>query len=212
VANDDKAGLGPIVVNVNKVRSGACRDSPTKGLYEIFVTARAISRQCAADRAVMIDVAQNPVAMTRLATTEWQRLPVGVPFNLEAGKHVLSLRFRNSFASGPQDRRCLYLAKFELLRLDQVGAPALASNAPGSMMMQQAATMEAQPLRPDDAAGGYDASRFEDGPAMQDIPCRRFSCGFADSMQGQRLPDRCIFEESAVAESRSYAPRRLTCL
>ena len=113
---------------------------PAKGLYEMVVTARGdIGGNALPTLALMIDDAPNPITTARLATTEWQRLPVGHPITLEAGPHVLSVRFRNGFGSGPLDSRHLYLARYELARLDQLPAPLLAGNDPGAATMQDAA-------------------------------------------------------------------------
>jgi hypothetical protein len=131
--------------------------------------------------------------MTRLATTEWQRLPVGVPFNLEAGKHLLSVRIRNAFAQGQADRRTLYLAKYELLRLDQGAAqpPALAAGAPAPMMMQPAAaaTMQAQasPAPMMQQAATTPAMALPASP-MQNIPLPGvFHVVFGDALEGQTI-------------------------
>ena len=97
---------------------------PAKGLYELVLTARGdIGGNALPTLALMIDGAFNPATTARLATTEWQRLPVGHPVILEAGSHVLSVRFRNGFRSNPIDSRHLYLAHYELARLDQMPAP-----------------------------------------------------------------------------------------
>ena len=114
---------------------------PAKGLYQMVVTARGdIGGNALPTLGLMIDTENNPATTTRLATTEWQRLPVGRPITLEAGNHVLSVRFRNAFSSGPTDSRHLYLAKYELARLDQLPAPTLAANDPKTTMQDAAAT------------------------------------------------------------------------
>jgi uncharacterized protein (DUF1800 family) len=217
LANDDKGGLGQVVVNEGENPFWCMPVTvPAKGLYAMFITARGdIGGNALPTVGVMIDVALNPVAMTRLATTEWQRLPVGTPFNMEAGKHVLSLRFRNPFQSNPLNHRCLYLAKYELLRLDQVAAPVLASNVPTMQtqetsvpMMQQAATMQAQatpaPMMQQVATMQANA---KPEPTMQDVPLPGiFHVVFNDALQGQTIAGPVHIRAQSWWPNRDHTP------
>jgi len=203
VANDDKGGFGQVVVNPGENPFWCMPVTvPAKGLYTLFITARGdIGGNALPTVAVVVDVAQNPVAMTRLATTEWQRLPVGTPFNLEAGKHILSVRFRNGFGGNPLDHRCLYLAKYELLCLDQVAAPVLAANGSAPMLqqeatmqaeaapapiVQQAAAMRSQTPAPVMQQAATMQANAQPNATMQDIPLPGvFHVVFADALDGQ---------------------------
>ena len=126
---------------------------------------------------------------------------MGTPFNLEAGKHILSVRFRNGFGGNPLDHRCLYLAKYELLCLDQVAAPVLAANG-SAPMLQQAATMQAEaapaPIVQQAAAmrsqtpapvmqqAATMQANAQPNATMQDIPLPGvFHVVFADALDGQ---------------------------
>jgi uncharacterized protein (DUF1800 family) len=147
VIADDRGVFGPIVSNPGENPPWRMPLTvPAKGLYQMIVTARGdLGANALPTIGLVIDNAQNPVTTARLATTDWQRIPVGNPFPLEPGGHILSVSFRNGFGSGPTDSRHLYLAKYELVRLDPPGAPMLASNAAGTMTEQ--AAMPAAPMQ-----------------------------------------------------------------
>jgi uncharacterized protein (DUF1800 family) len=138
VVNDDKYGQGMVVDTSDEGKSWCLPVwVEKKGQYQMLVTARGdMGGDALATVAVMIDE-QNQVETTaRLATTGWQRLPVGHPFTLEAGGHMLSVRIRNGFSRGPDDTRSLYFQKYELARLGGAETQVAASGgAPGAPMM-----------------------------------------------------------------------------
>jgi uncharacterized protein (DUF1800 family) len=166
---------------------------PAKGLYELFVTARGdIGANALPSLGLMIDNAPNPATTTRLATTDWQRIPVGHPVTLEAGDHVLSVRFRNGFGNGPLDTRHLYLARYELARLDQLPAPALAANDAKTTMQDAAATpFNQQPAPMIDGAPmqqNMESKPMSGSMMMQALaPYGTFHVVFKDALNGQRI-------------------------
>jgi len=99
VIADDKGVFGPIVSSPGDNPPWRMPLTvPARGLYQMIVTARGdFGASALPNVALIIDNAQNPVTMARLATTNWQRIPVGNPFLLEAGGHILSFPFRNGF-------------------------------------------------------------------------------------------------------------------
>ena len=143
---------------------------PEKGRYQMIMTARGdIGGNALPTIALTVDDAQNPVTSSRLADTEWHRVPVGIPFMLEAGDHTLSVRFRNPFSQGPTDSRCLYLARYELLRLDNLDP---SPGAGGTMMQEAASTQAMHPL-----------AAFK--PTL--IPSGFFQVAFKDALDGQMI-------------------------
>jgi uncharacterized protein (DUF1800 family) len=143
---------------------------PAKGRYQMMVEARGdIGGNALPTVALLVDDAQNPVTSSRLATTEWHRVPVGVPFELEAGQHVLSVHFRNPFGQGPADSRVLYLARYELVRLDDPTPPP----GPGGSMMQEAVSTQAM----------HPLAAFK--PTI--IPSGFFQVAFKDALDGETI-------------------------
>ena len=175
VLADDKGVFGPIVSNPGENPPWRMPLTvPAKGLYAMMVTARGdFGANALPTVALTIDNSQNPVTMARLATTNWQRIPVGNPFPLDPGGHVLTVSFRNGFGSGPTDSRHLYLARYELVRLDPPGSPMLASNAGGTMMpstMQpamQETTMQPTMMQPASMQASAMQSQAMSAPPMQ---------------------------------------------
>ena len=145
IADDNKANLGQIVTIPNDNPPWCMPVTvPGKGRYIMIVTARGdLGANALPSIGVSVDRDQNSLSNVRLATTDWQRIPVGRPFTLEDGPHILTVHFRNGFNQGPTDSRHLYLAHYELLRLDPPGAPppVLADN-PGNSMTMQAGAQE----------------------------------------------------------------------
>jgi uncharacterized protein (DUF1800 family) len=162
---------------------------PEKGRYQMMVTARGdIGGNALPTIALMVDDAQNPATSARLATTEWHRVPVGVPFTLEAGQHTLSVRFRNAFSQGPTDSRCLYLARYELVRLDD---PTPAPGPGGSMMQEAASTQAMHPL-----------AAFK--PTI--IPSGFFQVAFKDPIDGQTIAGPVRINAACWWSDRDHAP------
>jgi Protein of unknown function (DUF1800)/Ca-dependent carbohydrate-binding module xylan-binding len=143
VINDDKYGQG-MIVDTGEEGKSWCLPVwvDKKGEYQMLVTARGeFGSDALATVAVTIDEQGQPETTSRLATTEWQRVPVGRPFTLEPGGHILSVRIRNAFSHGPDDSRSLYFQKYEFARIDHDDAKLAASGGSegaGSPMMAMA--------------------------------------------------------------------------
>jgi hypothetical protein len=142
--DDEKYGQGKILDTSEGGRSWCMPVSiAKKGQYQMFVTTRG---EFACDAlptiGVQLDEEGNSATTARLATTEWQRLPVGHPFTLEAGNHILSVRILNGINQGPEDTRFLYLQKYELACVDKPNSRLASSGggAPGGMMSMMAMT------------------------------------------------------------------------
>jgi uncharacterized protein (DUF1800 family) len=173
---------------------------PAKGLYQMMVTARGdIGGNALPSLGLMIDNAPNPATTTRLATTDWQRIPAGHPVTLEAGDHVLSVRFRNAFYGGSTDIRRLYLARYELARLDQLPAPALAANDAKTTMQDAAATPfnQQQQMAPTSGSApmqmqpSMDAKPMAGSMMMQALaPYGTFHVVFKDALDGQMISNQ----------------------
>jgi uncharacterized protein (DUF1800 family) len=170
---------------------------PAKGLYEMIVTVRGdIGGNALPSLGLMVDDANNPATTARLATTDWQRIPVGHPIVLEAGDHVLSVRFRNAFSNGPIDSRHLYLARYELARLDQIPAPALAANDAKSTMQDAAATPFNQKPQPMiQGSPAPDSMTMESksmaGAMMQSLASPGgFHVAFKDALEGKVIANQ----------------------
>jgi uncharacterized protein (DUF1800 family) len=232
VAADDKSVFGSVVVCPGENPPWCMPVTvPSHGLYEMFVTARGdIGANALPTIGLSIDNVPNPVTLARLATTDWQRLPVGHPIPLEPGAHVLSVRFRNGFSSGPTDRRCLYLARYELVRLDSDPAPspALAANDPGSTAMQSnmqdAASMqssaapatmmqEAASTPPSQASTSMMQEAASMPPnqsavsQMQEIlPSGAFHIVFKDPLQGQVITGQVQLNALCWWPNRDHSP------
>ena len=129
IVNDDAYGHGMVVDNGDEGQSW-CLPLWTeeKGTYQMLVTARGdVGSDALATIAVMVDERNQVETTSRLATTEWQRIPVGHPFALEPGGHILSVRIRNGFSHGPDDVRNLYFEKYELARIEPAESQLAAS-------------------------------------------------------------------------------------
>ena len=138
---DDRKMFGQVVVGQDNPGWALPVTVPTACLCQLIITARGdIGGNALPSLGLTVDGAINPNTTGRLATTDWQRIPVGHPVALTAGDHVLVVRFRNGFGSVPADQRRLFLARYELARLGQSSAPALAANDAGGPMMQGSPT------------------------------------------------------------------------
>jgi uncharacterized protein (DUF1800 family) len=145
---DAQSGTGSVILNQIYIAVNVPKD----GVYGLMMEVRGgVGCDALPSMGFQVDNVRDTARACRLATTGWQRVPVGDPINLTAGPHTLSVRLQNGFSTNAQDNRSLYLATYELAPLDQA-ASTLAANSPGSaMMMQGAAPMQAmQPA----AAGG----------------------------------------------------------
>ncbi len=109
----------------------------------------------------------------RLATTEWRRIPVGHPIALAPGGHILNVHIANQFGQGPDDRRTLYLQKYELTRLD----------APGSRLAANGGEMS-DPTLP--MAGSMTMMNMMDANKGQSGP-RELQVIFNDNIDGQMV-------------------------
>jgi len=182
---------------------------PAKGLYQMVVTARGdIGGNALPTLGLSVDEANNPVTLSRLATTEWQRVPVGHPITLEAGDHVLAVRFRNSFNSSPLDNRHLYLARYELARLDRLPPPSLAANttmqdaAATPFNQKPAAPIEGSPMMESMAAKAMDVNAML--PAL--APHGSFRLAFRDPLDGRTIASQVTINTLAWWPDRGHSP------
>ena len=206
---DDKSVYGQIVNNPGENPPWCMSvNIPAKGLYQMVMTARGdFGGNALPTLALVVDNEQNPSTTSRLATSDWQRTPVGHPVTLEAGTHVLAVRFRNGFGGpGQNDSRHLYLARYELARLDQLPAPAIASADPavGTMQDPSATPFNQKPppgLQPDAAAKVADNMMAQDPTMMQGkpaqdammealLPVGSFHLVFRDALEGQVIANQ----------------------
>jgi uncharacterized protein (DUF1800 family) len=184
---------------------------PAKGLYQMFVTARGdLGGNALPSVGLTIDDANKPATTARLATTEWERLPVGHPVSLDAGDHVLSVRFLNAFYDGAPDSRRLYLARYELARLDQSPAPALASNDAQTTMQDAAATpFNQRPQAMTDAAPmqGMESRSMPGAMMAQALaPYGSFHVAFRDALDGRVIANQVEINALAWWPDRSHSP------
>jgi hypothetical protein len=182
---------------------------PAKGLYQMVVTARGdIGGNALPTLGLTVDDANNPVTMSRLATTTWERVPVGHPISLEAGDHVIAVRFRNGFGNGPTDTRHLYLARYELARLDRLPAPALASNS--TMQDPSATPFNQKPQAPIEAPSMMDpmAAKPMGGAMMTTAlaPPGSFRLAFRDALDGRTIDSQVTINALAWWPDRQHAP------
>ncbi len=133
VMDDAQFGVKSIVDNTNENQSWCLPVwTDTRGQYQLFVTARGeMGGDALPTLGLNIDETYQPETTVRLATTEWQRIPVGHPVTLDEGGHFLTVRARNGFNQGADDMRMLFLRQYELVRLDSP-AIQLASNNGGN--------------------------------------------------------------------------------
>jgi hypothetical protein len=67
---------------------------------------------------VYVDGKNEALTTSRIAATQWHRLPAGKPFKLTIGDRIVSVGLLNQIAGAKNDNRNLYLDRFELVRLD----------------------------------------------------------------------------------------------
>jgi uncharacterized protein (DUF1800 family) len=138
--NDEKYGQGMVC---NATNDAWCLPVwiTKPGRYQMMVTARGdFGNDGPGALSLNMDEDILHGTAVRLATTEWQRIPVGHPITLSPGGHILSVRLRNAFAAGPEDVRNLFLQKYELAAVDQPGTQLAASGDGSSMMMMMSMT------------------------------------------------------------------------
>ena len=141
MVNDDKYNQGMVLDNSDEGRSWCLPVWPTKkGDYQMVVTARGeFGGDGLPTLAIQLDEEGQVATSARLATTEWQRIPVGKPFTMEAGGHVISVRIRNGFNEGEHDARTVFIQKYELVRVEPSTVPLAGNSGGGSMMSMVAA-------------------------------------------------------------------------
>lgn len=85
------------------------------GYYQMFVTARGEDGAGALPSlGIYVDEGDRTVTNSRIASREWQRTPVGVPFKLEEGERMITVQFRNDFYQRDGGDRNLYMDRYEL--------------------------------------------------------------------------------------------------
>ena len=213
VVADDRKTFGSVVSMSGENPAWAIPVTvPEKCVCQLIVTARGdIGGNALPTVALFIDGSGNAATTARLATTDWQRLPVGHPITLEAGDHVLSVHFRNGFSSGSTDQRRLYLAGYELAHLNHTASPVLATASAGGPMMQAvpamasapaggsmmatAAMQEAAPMSPKPTGGSMMASSMMEksaaAPSVAGLAQPgSFHLAFRDALDGQVIANQ----------------------
>jgi hypothetical protein len=227
VINEDKHGQGMIVDDGDEGHSWCLPVWIAKnGEYQMMVTARGeFAGDALPTLALRVDEEPQPQTTVRLATTDWQRIPVGHPVALTEGWHILSARIRNGFAQGPEDTRSLYLQKYEFAAVSGPQTNLAANAGGGSPMMAMAAANDAgagaggSPMMAMVAANNMDptlpmmAGNPSDGEAGQGLHIT-----FANNIDGQIVtgaidvaaqiwwPDR---EHSPPPRTELYVNRKL---
>ena len=216
VEADKKALYGMIVSNPTD-NSPWCMpvNVPAKGLYQMIVTAAGdLGGNALPTMALTVDNEQNTSTSSRLATTDWQRVPVGHPMTLTEGFHVLSIRFRNAFGGQPEDSRHLYLARYELARLDQL-PPVDAAADPSKMMMQGApVTSNDQKMQPSPTSTEqHSGAAMMQGSMMMEtmksgIPINsgNFHLAFQDPLDGQTISSQVTVNARAWWTDQQHSP------
>jgi uncharacterized protein (DUF1800 family) len=105
------------------------------GLYQLTLRVRG-DPALAAFPSVGVFVNEGDYALSgsRLVDSGWHRIPVGVPFPLEAGEQFITARFLNDFARGRGQDRNLYLQRYELVRVSSGPQGPAEAAEPGMMM------------------------------------------------------------------------------
>ncbi|QDV05442.1 hypothetical protein Poly30_09390 [Planctomycetes bacterium Poly30] len=132
-------------------------DVPEAGSWQVFATMRGrIGAGAFPSVSLSVDTDQPRLGSVRVVSESWQRLPIGLPIELEAGEHAIHLRLGNPVSEGRAEERHLYIDSVDL-----VVAPAM-STASGSMMGMEgamASSMDASMMSgssagsPDEASG-----------------------------------------------------------
>lgn len=121
------------------------------GWYQLIVTAAGdVGGAGLPAIGLQMDGSQYPATTGRLATTKWHRVAIGTPIRVMPGYRAFTIRFDNDIAYKDSDRN-MRLDKFELLRINTGGKPAIpqlgsggdAMMAGGGEQMSQMAGMDA---------------------------------------------------------------------
>ena len=185
VVDDKKYGQGKII---NASNDGAPWCLPLwvsqPGDYQLMVTARGdLGADAMPSLALMVDELPQVQTISRLATTEWQRMPVGHPFTLTEGGHFISVRLRNSMSVSPSDARNLFLQKYELVRITPASAPAPASPGDGGAMTSMTVAAGASMAM---ASGGSMMS-MAGASAAGGVSTENLHLAFLDNLDGQTV-------------------------
>lgn len=93
------------------------------GSYQAMLVARGdVGAGALPSVGLVVDGPYEPRVSTRLPDRRWRRVPLGPPFQLEAGPRMIGLRYLNDGPTSQLSDRALYLDRFELLRLDTLTA------------------------------------------------------------------------------------------
>lgn len=76
---------------------------------------------------------------SRLIDAKWRRYPIGTPFYLDRGEHVIAAKFLNDFYAEKLADRNLYLDRYEIVRVAEPAAQASEAGMAGGGMMSMAA-------------------------------------------------------------------------
>jgi hypothetical protein len=203
--NDDKYGQGMILDNSSEGQSWCLPVwIEKKGDYQMLVSARGeIGGDGLPTLAVLVDEQNQTETQARLATTEWQRIPVGRPFTLEAGGHILSVRIRNGFGQGAQDERKLYLQKYELARVDPP-VSGLAANPGG--MAGAGSSMMAMVAANNPASSGAGSTMMSMVAGQHAVRAGNLQVVFATNLDGQMVTGAVNVAAQCWWPDRDHAP------
>ena len=138
----DEQAQGGVAVVMRGYGPGALfhADVPESGRWQVLARVRGhIGAGAFPSVAVSVDTENPRLGAVRILSTDWHRLPVGAPVQLEAGARTLSLRLANPINEGRAERRDLYVDAMELVR----AADAPAESA--STMSMEMSTMASAP-------------------------------------------------------------------
>lgn len=111
-------------------------DVAESGLYQAVVTGRGeFGVGAFPSVGLCIDDPYSPTRSVALVDARWHRLPLGPPLRLEAGEHVVSLRFLNDAWIQNTSNRNLHLDRLELVRVEPAGSSAGGDGMGGGAMM-----------------------------------------------------------------------------
>jgi uncharacterized protein (DUF1800 family) len=106
------------------------------GLYQLTMRVRGdVALGSFPSVGVIVNEGDYALSGSRLVDSAWHRIPVGVPFRLEAGEQFVTARYLNDVSHGKGNDRNLFLQRYELVRVSaDEPAPAADSGEPGMMM------------------------------------------------------------------------------
>lgn len=150
------------------------------GLYQLTMRVRGdIALGSFPSVGVIVNEGDYALSGSRLVDSGWHRIPVGVPFRLEAGEQFVTARYLNDASFGKGNDRNLFLDRYELVRVSTDSPGPVADGSDPSMMMSGGdAPMMA-------SSGGGDAMMMSgSGEALAGDPTA-LRVGFSERLEGR---------------------------